>query len=106
MPFNGLPLEIQPATEGECSLGAGQYINDAAGEPYAFAQSPDRAALIVRAVNSHAALVDALRGLLNERSVRIMEEAAREYPHGKEDVAGVLAAFDAARAAIKLAEES
>ena len=39
-------------------------------------------------------LVGAVNALLKERSVNTLEEAAREYPHDKEDVAEVLAVFD------------
>jgi hypothetical protein len=42
----------------------------------------------------------ALESLLKVRSIQTLEEAAREYPHGKEDVADVLIAFDAARAVL------
>lgn len=45
-------------------------------------------------------LLEALDALLKERSVNTLEEAAREYPHGKEDVIDVLKVFDDAREAI------
>lgn len=46
------------------------------------------------------ALLNALGGLLALRSIQTLEEAAREYPHGKEDVADEIAAFNTAHAAI------
>lgn len=49
-------------------------------------------------------LLAALEGLLAENSVATLEEAAREYPHGKEDVASVLEVFDNARTAIAKAK--
>lgn len=70
------------------------------------AEKHDNAALIVKAVNSHDELVGALTGLLKCRSVDILEESAREYPYGKEDVADIVAAFDRARAALALAKET
>ena len=50
-------------------------------------------------------LVIAATALLMERSVNTLEEAAREYPHGKEDVAEVLAVFDNLRAALDKARK-
>ena len=49
-------------------------------------------------------MLEALKLLLKLRSYQTLEEAAREYPHGKEDVADEIAAFDAIRAAIAKAE--
>lgn len=49
-------------------------------------------------------MLGALKALLREYSVNTLEEAAREYPYGKEDVADVIAVFDGAHAAIRAAE--
>lgn len=52
----------------------------------------------LEALNAELAL--ALRGLLSLRSVNVLEEATREYPHGKEDVIDEVGAFDFARNAL------
>ncbi len=53
------------------------------------------------ASEAHATeMAAAINALLKERTVNILEEAAREYPHGKEDVAEVLGVFDNVRTAL------
>ena len=53
-----------------------------------------------RLIVNAPALIVALKGLLALRSVQTLEEAAREYPHGKKDVADEIAAFNAAHKAV------
>lgn len=113
------PWEAQPyiSDEAGCSIVAvipGQYtptrgmvawlttgIGAASGSQ---ATCEANAALIVRAVNAHEALVAALRALLCEAGYLCDQLAARGLPGCKGDT--VDRAMDAARAALALAEGS
>jgi hypothetical protein len=78
--------------------GRGPWEIAANGTHLADAQSEEIADQIVRAVNAHAALVDALRGLLNE-----IDDAS--YGHGYIRAVKPQDAIDKARAALALADD-